>query len=218
MKIQVSFRMSDNEFEGESEQYTLSLKNTNQATVKSKAPVVSRSRIVPPDDQDDELKGDEKISYAEIIREGIKVLPHNICRRKQEEKGPVKPMSGIEALSPELEVREDIALPQSPLVLSTVNYIQSEVKDPKAGWVAPPKMENFFVPSKHYKTYGETLSASYLPTLDSDASRLDLANPSSVTMSSKNLDTIEKQVRSLVAINSHTDFSSAAFQSLWDLA
>ena len=37
-------------------------KNTNQATVKSKAPVVSHSRIVPSEDQDDELKEDEKIS------------------------------------------------------------------------------------------------------------------------------------------------------------
>ena len=75
-------------------------------------------------------------------------------------------MSGIEALSPELMVREDIALPQSPLVLSTVNYIQSEVKDLKAGWMAPPKMENFLAPSKYYKTYDETLSTSSLPKLD----------------------------------------------------
>ena len=77
-------------------------------------------------------------------------------------------MSGIEALSPELTVREDSALPQSPLVLSTVNYIQSEVKDPKAGWMAPPKMENFLAASKYYKTYGETLSSSSLPKLDYD--------------------------------------------------
>ena len=111
---------------------------------------------------------------------------------KQEGKGPVKPMLGIEALSPELTVREDIALPQSPLVLSTINYIQSEVKDPKAGWMAPPKMEKVLAPSKYYKTYGETLSTSSLPELDPDAWRLDLLNPSSVTMSPKNLDTIEE--------------------------
>ena len=144
----------------------INTKNTNQATVKSKAPVVLRSHIVPPEDQDDELNGDEKISYAEIIRKVIKILTPNICTRKQEEKGPVKPMLGIEALSPELTVREDIALPQSPLVLSTVNYIQSEFKDPKAGWMAPPKMETFLAPSKYYKTYGETLSTSSLPKLD----------------------------------------------------
>ena len=107
-------------------------------------------------------------------------------------------MSGIEALSPELTVREDIALSQSPLVLSTANYIQSEVKDPKAGWMAPPKMENVLAPSKYYKTYDGMLSMTSLPKLDSDMSRLDLSNPSSVTMSSKNLDTIEKQVRSLL--------------------
>ena len=40
-------------------------------------------------------------------------------------------------------VREDIALTQSPLVLSTVNYIQAQVIEPKAGWIAPPKMEFF---------------------------------------------------------------------------
>ena len=43
VKSQVSFKMSDNEFEGESEQSTPNTKNTNQATVKSKAPVVSLS-------------------------------------------------------------------------------------------------------------------------------------------------------------------------------
>ena len=57
---------------------------------------MSRSCIVPLEDQDDELKGDEKISYGESIREVIMILPSNICPRKQEEKGPVKPMSGIE--------------------------------------------------------------------------------------------------------------------------
>ena len=103
-------------------------------------------------------------------------------------------MSGIEVLSPELTVREDIALSQSPVVLSTVNNIQSEVKGPKAGWMVLPKMENFLAPSKYYKIYGETLSTSSLPKLDSDASRLDISNPSSFTMSSKNLDTVEKQV------------------------
>ena len=72
-------------------------------------------------------KGDKKICYAEVIRKVVKILPSNICPRKQEETGPVKPVSGIEVLSPELMVREDIALSQSPVVLSTVNYIQSEV-------------------------------------------------------------------------------------------
>ena len=45
--------------------------------------------------QDDEFKGDVQISYVEIICEVIKILPRNICPRKQEEKGPVKPMLGI---------------------------------------------------------------------------------------------------------------------------
>ena len=66
--------MSDNEFEGENEQFTPNTKNTNQATVKSKAPVVSCSCIVPPEDQDDELKGEKKISYAEIIHKVVKIL------------------------------------------------------------------------------------------------------------------------------------------------
>ena len=151
VKSQVTFRVFDNEFEGESEQSTPNTKNTNQATVKPKAPVVSHSHIIPPEDQDDELKGDEKISYAEIIREVIKILPLNICPRKKKV---------LLNLCQALKVREDIALPQSPLVLPTVNYIQSEVKHPKTGWMAPPKVENFLAPSKYmyYKTCGETLS------------------------------------------------------------
>ena len=63
--------MSDNELEGESEQFTPNTKNTNQAIVKSQAPVVSHSLIIPPEDQDDELKGDKKICYAEVIRKVV---------------------------------------------------------------------------------------------------------------------------------------------------
>ena len=56
-------------------------------------------------------------------------------------------------IAPESTVREDIALPQSPLVLSTgpqsplvlstVNYIQAEVIEPKAGWIAHLKWRMF---------------------------------------------------------------------------
>ena len=131
--------MSNNGFKGESEQSTPNTKNTNQATVKSKASVVSCSRIVPPEDQDDELKGYEKIylmrkSFAKSLR----FFP--------------------QIIAPESTVREDIALPQSPLVLSTgpqsplvlstVNYIQAEVIEPKAGWIAPPEMENVWLHQK----------------------------------------------------------------------
>ena len=53
-------------------------------------------------------------------------------------------------ITPESTVREDIALSQSPLVLSTVNYTQAEVIEPKAGWIAPPKMENFWLCQKGF--------------------------------------------------------------------
>ena len=76
------------------------------------------------------------------------------------------PKSGIEAMSPELTVKEGIALPQSPLVLSTVSCIQTEVKGPKARWIAPSQREKVLAPSKYYKIYGETLSTCTLPKLD----------------------------------------------------
>ena len=193
---------------------TSNTKNTNQASAKSKAPVVSCSLIVPPVDQDDELKGDEKISYVEIICEVIKILPPNICPWKQEEKGPVKPFSCI-------DYHQNCGSEKTLFFLSfrwcfqqSITFsLRSEI--PKLdGWLCL-NWRIFLAPSKYCKTYGETLPTSSLPKLDSDVSRLDLSNPSAVTVSSKNLDAIEKQVRSLVAINSHADlFSSAAFQSL----
>ena len=110
-RLREAVRVFNNDFEGESVHSTPDTQSTNQAKVKSNASVASHFLKVPPEYQDEELKGDEKISYAEVIREVIKIIPPNICHRKQEDKGPVKPKSGIEAVSPELTVKEDIALP-----------------------------------------------------------------------------------------------------------
>lgn len=63
----------------------------------------------------------------------------------------MKPKSGIDALSPELKVKEDTALPQFPLVLLTVNYIQAEDKEPKAGWTAPLQIQEVLAPSNIIK-------------------------------------------------------------------
>ena len=63
--------------------YILHLIHRTLTRLKSNASVASHSLIVPPHDQDEEPKGDEKISYAEVI----KILPPNICPSSKEDKG-----------------------------------------------------------------------------------------------------------------------------------
>ena len=72
--------------------------NTTQA--RPNVPVVTHPFLIPPGDQEEDLKEEEKISYNEIIREGIKILPPEICPWKQEDKGPAIPKSGMEAWTP----------------------------------------------------------------------------------------------------------------------
>ena len=111
--------MSDNKFDGES--HVTPPSGLDTAEAKSKVLVVTHPLLLPPEDQDEDLKEEEKISYGEIIREVIKILPPEICPRKQEDSSPTDPKSGIEALTPRAGIKDDLALPQSPFVLQTVD-------------------------------------------------------------------------------------------------
>ena len=117
----------------------------------------------------------------------IQILPPKICPSKQEDTGPARPKSGIEALSPGAGIKDGLSLPQSPLVISTVEFIWLKVPKPGAGWTAPSSLEKELALMKYYKTYRDKLPTT-LPKLDSDTSKLDLSSPSSITMSTKNLD------------------------------
>ena len=60
---------------------------------------------------------------------------------------------------------------------------------------------------KFCEMYSEKLPTSTLLKLDSDAFKLDISSPSSLSIPLKNLDVcnlIERQVRNLVSINSHS--------------
>ena len=60
----LSCRVSDNEFDGESNVTPPTGRNTTHAM--SYVPVVTHPLLIPPREQDEDLKEEEKISYGEI--------------------------------------------------------------------------------------------------------------------------------------------------------
>ena len=201
-------RVSDDEFDGESNVTPPTGWNATQAM--SNALVVTHSLLIPPGEQGKDLKEEEKVSYGEIIREVIKILSPEIFPRKQEDTGPAITKSGIEVLTPGAGIKDDPPLPQSTVVLQTIILY---------GW----RLQNQGPDGLRFLHWKRSLHqwtitrppTSALPKLDSDVSKLDLSNPSSITISSENLDRLEWQVMNLVSINSHSDlFASTACQSL----
>ena len=71
-----------------------------------------------------------------------------ICPGKQDDTCPAIPKSGTEALTPGAGVKDDLALPQSALVLRTTDFIRSKVLEPGAGWTAFFSLEKELAPLK----------------------------------------------------------------------
>ena len=65
--------------------------------------------------------------------------------------------------------------------------------------------------TKFYKSQSQYFPTDNIPTLESEASLLDLSNKGKRSIPMRNLEIWEKRARKLIAINSHADlFSSAA--------
>ena len=62
---------------------------------------------------------------------------------------------------------------------------------------------------KHYRSHGQLFPTS-VPRIDKDASLLDLASSGNVNFPVKSLETMERQVRNMVTINSYADLFTAA--------
>ena len=67
---------------------------------------------------------------------------------------------------------------------------------------------------KFYKLHNEQFPSS-IPKVDKDASKLDLSTTGSVNVSSKFLESMERQARNVISINSYADlFATSAFSTM----
>ena len=67
---------------------------------------------------------------------------------------------------------------------------------------------------KFYKLYNEQFPAS-VSKVDKDASKLDLSSTGSISVTSKFLESMERQARHVISINSYADlFATSAFSAM----
>ena len=94
------------------------------------------------------------------------------------------------------------------------SYILSKSKL-EPGWTAPANLEKELGTNmKHYKIHQDFFPAQ-VPKLDRNASRLDMSIASSISLPCKFLESLERQARNVISINSYADlFATAAFSSL----
>ena len=201
----VSGSITDNEFEGESVASPIQKSvTTSSYRVKEKSSThrLSESCSVYSEEEDD-----GKISYAETIEEVFNLLPTSICPRKNDPSIPSKPRSGIDLLYP-TEDKESSSLPQSQLIKDILNLVQTCVSDKvklEPGWTAPVNLEGELGTHMKFNKLHKEQFPSSIPKVDKDASKLDLSTTGSINVSSKFLESMERQARNVISINSYAD-------------
>ena len=125
--------------------------------------------------------------------------------------------SGIDLFNP-TEDKESSSLPQSQLIKDILNLVQTSVSDKvklEPGWTASVNLERELgTHMKFYKLHNEQFPSS-IPKVDKDASKLDLSTTGSINVSSKFLESMERQARNVISINSYADlFATSAFSTM----
>ena len=149
-------------------------------------------------------------SFGRAINEVFRLLPPELCPKTTQEKTPSKPLSGIEHQM-EPHATPLLVLPQSKLVENTTKFIQDKLNTEKRckDWICPQNLVTSLAPTKFYKS--QYLPTDNVRTLEADASLLDLSNKGRSAIPIKNLEAWERKDRKLIAVNSHAEFSSAAY-------
>ena len=198
----LSISVDNNEFEGESR-----AGSPHKASSK-----LARKHLIDKGSSDSEEEEEVTISFAEAIQEVVSLLPPEICPRKESSETLQRPRSTLDALNPS-ENKSSASLPQSLLIKDVVNVFQSLI-DKKVklepGWVTNKSLEkDLGINMKHYRSHGQLFHDS-VPKLDRDASLLDLTSSGNVSLPLKSLETMERQARNMVSINSYADLFTAA--------
>ena len=100
---------------------------------------------------------------------------------------------------------------------NTTKFIQDKLNTDKCckDWICPQNLVTSLAPTNFYKSQNQYLPTDNVPTLEADASLLDLSIKGRSAIPIKNLEAWEKKAHKLKAINSHADlFSSAAYLCL----
>ena len=150
-------------------------------------------------------------SFDRAINEVFRLLLSELRPKTTQEKTPVKPLSGIEHLL-ESHTTPLLVLPQSKLVENTIKFIQDKLNTDKCckDWIC--HLVTSLAPTKFYKRQNQYFPTDNVPTLEPDASLLDLSNKGRSAVPIKNLEAWEKKACKLIVINSHADlFPSAAY-------
>ena len=145
----------------------------------------------------------------------MNLLPPEFCPRKESSETIQRPRSTLDALNP-TEDKNSTSLPQSLLIKDVVNVFQSLIdKKVEPGWVTNQSLERELgIVMKYYQSHGQLFPTS-VPKIDKDASLLDLASSGNVNFPVKSLETMERQARNMVTINSYADlFTAAAVKAL----
>ena len=203
----ISVRIDHNELEGES---------------MTGSPVNNRSKSLRklfPDKRGSDSDEEEEptISFADAISEVMSLLPPEICPKKESSNVIQKPRSTLDALNPS-DGKELASLPQSLLIKDITQLLQSLINKKvkiEPGWVSNQSLEkDLGISLKFYRTHSHLFPSS-VPRLDKDASLLDLSSSRNVSVPIKSLETMERQARNTVTINSYADlFAVASVKSL----
>ena len=190
-------------------------KSKSQETTTNIADSQFLSNVEPPEFQDEE----KKFSFTQVIDEIFNILPEEKFPRKEAgtEDNP-RPKSSIESEMVK-EKRKSISLPQSALIVDSINFIQNQLKlNNKSfteNWLPTTKDISALANLKYYQAHAEKFMTSSATPLDNDASKLNLSLNGNYQIPIKSLDMYEKQLRETLRMLSHTDvFSFAAFKCL----
>ena len=154
----------------------------------------------------------ETRSFDRAINEVFRLLPPELCPRPTEEHAPEKPLSGIEHLI-ESHATPLLVLPQSRLVENTARFFQSKIDTEKCGrdWICSQNLVSSLTQTKFYKSQSQYFPTDNIPTLESEASLLDLSSKGKCSIPLKKHWNMEKEPANITT-NLHADlFSSAAY-------
>ena len=105
---------------------------------------------------------------------------------------PTQPLSGIEHL---IESRSMQLLVLA--VENTTKYVQNRLDMEKCcrDWICPQNLVSALASTKFYKSQNQFLPIDNIPSLEADASLLDLSNKGRASVPLKNLEALEKKAR-----------------------
>ena len=116
------------------------------------------------------------------------------------------------------EKRKSISLPQSPLIMDSISFIQNQLNSNNSfteNWLPTAKDISALDNLKYYQAHAEFMNSSATP-LDNDANKLNLSLNGSYQIPIKSLDMYEKQLRETLRMLSLQMFSHLLLSNVYN--